>query len=417
MKKTLCVLLALTILFSVVPLYAAAVSVSDFTDLPNETSWAYEGIAYCIDNGYMNGIDAATFSPKSNVTRGQLVTMLYRIEGEPEVEFKGTFDDVDESAYYALAVEWAFANGIVFGIDLNRFGPKEDITRQQIAAIIHRYCGSPLPAASIDDFPDANDCQLYSILPMSWCVENGLINGVAEDGLSYLKPRDNATREQIAAIVMRLIKNVLGESESPDESDTPAEPVTPSEPETPSVPESGTNYLDAYAEILHAELENSVTFARFCLTHIDGDSIPELIISPAWVTTSVPTVYTYYNGEAVEIGSFGSMGGFEFAYQKNIIHSAFLSIGYSTNSFSMIADGTYETIAYFENNQYAFSNEEKYFKFNDAEVTENEYNEQLNQYLNSYEWTEVDYYETCEAVTEANIELMLSEPETFILVP
>lgn len=401
MKKALSFLLIFAIVMGICPMFACAVSVSDFTDLPAESSWAYEGIAYCIEKGYMNGTGENTFSPKGVVTRGQLVTMLYRIEGEPETEFKGTFDDVPENAYYAKAVEWAFANGIVLGVDLTHFAPKDNITRQQIAAILHRYCGAPLPESGIEDFPDAGKCQLYAVLPMSWCVSNGLINGVAQGGESYLKPRDTATRDQIAAIIMRLIKNVVGEVENPEESE----------------PSTDSGYLEAYAEILRAELEEDPVFARFCLAHIDGDEIPELVISPAWVTMAVPVVYTYYNDEAVQVGSFGSMGGLSYADQQNVIHSAYTSMGYSTNGFYQIVNGTYETIAYFEDNKYAFANEEKYFKINDSEVSETEYYNKLEEYNAKWDWTKVDYYDTCHEVSEANIELMLSAPENFILVP
>ena len=177
-----------------------------FPDAPEKGNWAHEGIDYCIANEYMNGTGNGLFSPDGDVTRAQLVTIIYRIEGEPETEFKGTFADVQDGLWYSKAIEWAAANGIVNGVGEGKFDPTGVITREQIATIFFRYAKAEEGEGSIEQFPDASDAHEFAVPALGWATRKGIINGVSAEGVTYLKPLANASRAQIASIIMRYLE-------------------------------------------------------------------------------------------------------------------------------------------------------------------------------------------------------------------
>ncbi len=174
-----------------------------FTDLdPN--GWYLDDVRYCVENGMMNGVADDKFAPNGTTTRAMIVTILYRLEGEPVIRSGMPFDDVKESDWYAKAVSWAESQGIVTGYGDGRFGPNDPITREQLAAILYRYAQTKgqgfqgLWSFKLD-FPDAGSVSDWATEAMSWMVMNGIINGM--DG--KLNPQGNATRVQVAAMVHR----------------------------------------------------------------------------------------------------------------------------------------------------------------------------------------------------------------------
>ena len=173
-----------------------------FTDL-EYSSWAHEGIDYCLTHGYMNGTSPTLFTPKGTVTRGQLVTILHRMAGSPKPTASADFTDVAPDAWYGEAVAWAAENGIVNGYQDGTFRPMGNITREQIAAILYRYVGSPAVTGELD-FPDSHTVSGYAVDAMLWATQQGYITGKAQrDGTPLLAPSEHATREQIASIIMR----------------------------------------------------------------------------------------------------------------------------------------------------------------------------------------------------------------------
>ena len=146
------------------------------------------------------------------MTRAMLVTVLWRYAGQP-VEGSNSFTDVSSNVWYTQAVAWAAENGIVTGIGGGRFNPDGQITREQLAVILYRYCKSigidTSDVADITTFPDANQVSGYAIEALSWAVKTGLVTGSATGGKVYLEPRGNATRAQVATILMRFIQNVV----------------------------------------------------------------------------------------------------------------------------------------------------------------------------------------------------------------
>lgn len=176
----------------------------------SENDWFYENVKYAFENNLMNGVSDNRFAPNDTLTRAMLVTVLYRSEGEPHTEKGATFTDVDLNAYYANAVIWAQRNGIVNGVSESEFAPDDNITREQIAAIMHRYAKykgyniSVGESTNILSYADYGDISEYAIPAMQYAAGSGLMKGKSD---TTLNPQDNATRAEIAAILQRFIQN------------------------------------------------------------------------------------------------------------------------------------------------------------------------------------------------------------------
>ena len=134
------------------------------------------------------------------------VTILYRIAGKPEVEFKGSFTDVKAGEWYSDAIEWAAQNDIVNGIGNGEFDLMGEITREQIAAILYRYAGEPEVEGDLKAFPDEAKVSAYAYAALLWATGEELITGIESGSVTNLAPKDNATRAQIAAIIMRFME-------------------------------------------------------------------------------------------------------------------------------------------------------------------------------------------------------------------
>ena len=180
----------------------------EFDDL-DISLWYHLDTDYVLANELMKGTAEKIFAPDENLTRAMLVTILYRNESEPAVNDSNSFADVEDTAYYANAVSWAQQNGIVKGISETEFAPNENITREQIASIMHRYAkfkgadvsvGENTNILSYSDFEMVSE---YAVAPLQWAVGSGLINGRTE---TTLNPKENATRVEIAAILHRFLK-------------------------------------------------------------------------------------------------------------------------------------------------------------------------------------------------------------------
>ena len=178
-----------------------------FTDVDVD-DWFHEAVDYVVENGMMNGVSDTAFAPEATTTRGMIVTVLYRLEGNPKTG-PSDFEDVASHAWYADSVAWACANGIVNGYGNGSFGPEDMITREQVATILYRYAsykGYDLTArADLSVYNDNNTVSGYAEAAMNWAVGEELFQGV---GASLLSPSTSATRSQIATILMRFCENV-----------------------------------------------------------------------------------------------------------------------------------------------------------------------------------------------------------------
>lgn len=178
-----------------------------FVDAPPAGHWAHEGIDYVVSHGLFGGTGANTFEPDTEMTRGMLVTVLWRYEGKPK-EGRNHFIDVPANEWFAEPVAWAAENEIVNGVGYNRFDPNGKVTREQMAAILYRYAGKKgmdiSKQGNVYGFPDRNSISGWAAPAFRWAVGEKLIGG--SDG--KLLPQGYATRAQVAAILMRFIKNV-----------------------------------------------------------------------------------------------------------------------------------------------------------------------------------------------------------------
>ena len=176
-----------------------------FTDV-NEGDWFHDAVQYVYDNGLMGGVGDGQFAPNATTNRAMVVTILYRLAGEPDVSGDVAFTDVEPGLWYTDAVLWAAQKGIVNGISETEFSPSGDLTREQLATVLYRYAESMGydVSASVDlsGFPDAGDIQSYATQALSWAVAEGLLQGFEDDSL---QPGGTATRAQIATILMRFL--------------------------------------------------------------------------------------------------------------------------------------------------------------------------------------------------------------------
>lgn len=174
-----------------------------FTDA-DRSAWHHDGIHYCVEQGLMVGSSETTFSPNSATTRGMIVTILWRLEGSPLVSASLDYDDVKPEDWYGEAVRWADDAGVVTGYGNGKFGPNDPITREQMAAMLWRYAGSPKVDGSLSSFVDGAQTSSWAQPAMIWAVEQGLIAGVGND---RLEPSGQATRAQAATILMRFAQD------------------------------------------------------------------------------------------------------------------------------------------------------------------------------------------------------------------
>lgn len=186
--------------------------VNPFRDV-TESDWFYDDVRFANQNGLFNGVEKDLFAPEEPMTRGMLVTVLWRLDGETAPKTATTFTDVDANAYYADAVAWAAESGVVNGIGGNKFDPEGNVTREQIAAILFRYASlkgvDTAARADLTAFPDAEKTSAYAHDALSWAVAAELVKGTKEGSTIYLDPQGSATRAQVAAILSRYAQNIV----------------------------------------------------------------------------------------------------------------------------------------------------------------------------------------------------------------
>lgn len=183
-----------------------------FTDMPRYTDWSHAGLDYCIENGLLYGTTPTTIAPSAATTRAMVIAILWRQAGAPQPKQISAFTDL-KADWYRAAVAWAAENGVVAGRSATTFDPDSVISRQEMAAILYRYTENVLgkdvsAAADLTAFPDYSSVSSYAKPAMAWASATGLINGNKIGGTVYLDPLGNATRAQVALILMNFCKNV-----------------------------------------------------------------------------------------------------------------------------------------------------------------------------------------------------------------
>ena len=282
-KRIGALLLALILTCSLSVTAFASLEDTGFSDVDAD-DWFAESAVYVRDNGVMNGTSDTTFNPNGTTSRGQIAAILYRAAGSPAVSGAADFPDVTAGAYYADAASWAAANGIVTGYSDGTFGPGDPITRQQLAAILWRYAGSPA-AESGTDYADESAIASYAVTAVDWARDTGVITG--RDG-NVFDPNGRATRAQAAVILHRYLE-LLGSGAE----------------ETPETPEDSgeTRVLVAY----YSATGNTEEVADAIAEATGGDVFE---ITPAdpytsgdldWTDENSRVVYEYENPEARDV--------------------------------------------------------------------------------------------------------------------
>ncbi len=177
---------------------------SGFSDA-DPGAWYHDGVHWALEKGLMNGMGDGLFAPAGTATRAMVVTMLWRLEGEPAEEADVSFEDVSAEAWYADAVKWAAGAGVVTGTSDTAFSPDDPATREQLVTILFRYAKWKDAVLSIDtnilDYDDVFDVSSWAVEPFRWAVQEGIVNGVEP---TKLGPGESATRAQIATMFQRL---------------------------------------------------------------------------------------------------------------------------------------------------------------------------------------------------------------------
>ncbi len=203
-------------------------AVSSFSDV-DISDWFFSDVVYVKEKNIMNGTGDTTFSPDMPTTRGMLVTILWRLEGEPDSAGENAFADVKKDGYYRDAVVWAAENKIVSGYSGMAFGPEDSITREQLATVFYRYAAykkyDVFGKTELDQYEDAAQISDYALESMQWANAGGIIMGTYEGNL---EPQGTATRCQVAAILHRFIEAYSTEA-ADEEPESPAATAEPSE--------------------------------------------------------------------------------------------------------------------------------------------------------------------------------------------
>lgn len=210
MKRFLSLLLAGFVLLSLSTAALAAINDTGFSDVTAD-AWYADAVEYVRNNGIMSGTSTTTFSPDSTMTRAMLAAVLYRMAGSPAVAGTDDFTDTSDGAWYSYAVLWASQRRLVNGYGSGLFGTNDPVSREQLAAILWRYAGSPA-AERGNDFADEDTISPYAMDAVDWARANGIISGMAENTFS---PKSTATRAQVAVI----LRNYLTMEDTPDSSD------------------------------------------------------------------------------------------------------------------------------------------------------------------------------------------------------
>ena len=190
---------------AVIEYYPVYSVIMPFEDV-NENDWFYDDVyaVYCM--GFMNGVKETIFAPQKTTTRAMIATILYRMAGEPSVEGMTTpFTDIVEGSWYYDAVVWGYNTGVIKGTSDTTFAPDENVTREQMVALMYRFAGAEAPETDLSEYPDADSVSEYAKEAMAWAIEEGIINGVLDTSTDTvsLKPAAEATRAQVAAMANR----------------------------------------------------------------------------------------------------------------------------------------------------------------------------------------------------------------------
>ena len=236
MKRKLTALLAAAALCLSLTIPASAAG--SFADVsPTRDAWCYTQVMQASEAGLMNGYGSSLFGKNDPITRGQMVQILYNYYGE-DCGTNSGFSDVPSSVWYAKAVTWASKKGVASGYSNGTFGPDNQLTREQMVTILYNVAGRPATNTSaLSQFNDRGQVAAYAVNGFSWAVSNKVVSGTSNTTLS---PRGTATRAQVAVILIRYLENVEG-VQFPEVNGGSTQPVEPTPTPTPTKPDASNS--------------------------------------------------------------------------------------------------------------------------------------------------------------------------------
>ncbi len=212
LKRSATLFLTLMMVFSLAVTASAAVDDTGFSDV-DSNAWYAEAVVYCQEHHLMAGVDDDRFDPESNLTRAQLATVLYRIEGTPAVTGTDAFTDTPDGMWYSDAVLWASQRELVSGYGGGLFGPNDPVSREQMTTILWRYAGSPA-ADGADSFTDKDTIASYAVAAVDWSSSNSIVRPASNRTFA---PKSNATRAQVADALMNFDRTRQTTPTEPDQ--------------------------------------------------------------------------------------------------------------------------------------------------------------------------------------------------------
>jgi len=195
----------------------ASCVMSVYTDL-DRTEWYHDAIHYCLEHTLMQSVDGSRFDPEGLTTRAMIITILWRLEGCPVVNYAMNFEDVDADQWYIEAIRWAVSEKLIEGYGSGKFGTDDPITREQLVTVMWRYAICKGYNVSVGEntnilsYGDVSDAAEWAIPALQWACGSGVIQGIADGSTVNLQPQGNASRAQTAAILQRFCENAEKEN-------------------------------------------------------------------------------------------------------------------------------------------------------------------------------------------------------------
>lgn len=323
-KKLLSALLAVVLLFGMIPASAGAANVTDFTDV-KPGAWYYGAVSYATDRGLFQGTSNTTFSPDTPMSRGMFVTVLGRFGDIPKdySSTKATFTDTNAGDYFYPYASWACDIGVVSGVGDNRFAPHDSVTREQMAVMLYRFAAKAgyfpeFTEEKYQNFTDTGKVSPFAVDALKWAATYDIIKG--SDG--RIDPQGKATRAQVAQIMLNFFDFIRDKGTPPEPAPSPSPVPTPSPtPEVPSMPwedydpqyerKTGKSATDAQGGYYDYDLANAVMDLIDDLRVQNG--MEKLIYHPTiqgWTDIRAKETYTKFSHTRPDGSSCETVGYF-----------------------------------------------------------------------------------------------------------
>ena len=354
--------------------FAKENDIMSFMDVKH-SSWYFNAVKFNYKNDFIKGYDDEKFGPNDNLTRGMLVTILYRMENSPENNGISGFNDVENNKWYSKAIKWAVENEIVHGYGGNEFGPNDNILRQDLAVILRNYAKSKGKDVKVEDqingFSDTDNISKYAESAMKWAVKKEVITG-NENGT--LNPKGNATRAEVAAMVQKYCTRVEKMNNVTDDYGLERSKIEEKINSKEFLEENG---IDRLISFKYLELDNGESPAYVLFIEYNMDTVN--------YTLGNLFLITFKDGEMVIEKNTDSPKGYpevSVDKEKRMVKTVSLYKGFYTYKFYKFSKGDIKLLDEFSTPTVDFQNEYKYVIWNGTKISFDDYDE-IDKYNNA----------------------------------